>query len=220
MSTGQNRSAIAVGGTSFGSGVQLAANNRIADAFTVVGPGWNINSIRLYLYQTNGTNVALTAPTITSVNFRIWDGAPGNGDGTGGTVAFNGGTVTPTVTLSDIFRTSNTLNNNFQRQIQFVDITGLNINLGPGSYHLDWSATGTLTSGPWQAQLGLPNATGLVAGTGFQSVGNAAFAPVEAGPGFRASFPFLIEGTQVIPEPGALSILALGAIVGLFRRRR
>lgn len=213
---GADRSAIGVGGTIFGFGANGATGvqNRMADDFTAANP-WTINSVRLYTYQT-----AATASTITGATLRIWSGAPGTG-----TLLFGDETtnVMTATSMSNIYRTTNTDTTNAGglRQIQFVDIGGLNINLAAGTYWLDWAFTGSLASGPWQPALTPPGATGLTTGNGQQRIGAAgAFAPALDGTTAQ-DLPFLIQGTQTaIPEPTAAGLLVLGAAVLGLRRRR
>jgi PEP-CTERM motif len=210
---GANRSAIGVGGTLFGFGAQGGATaNRMADDFTLANDS-TINSVRLYAYQTGAT-----ASTITGASLRIWSIAPGTG-----TLHFGDETtnVMTATSMSGIYRTTNTDTAGTTRQIQYVDIGGLNINLLAGTYFLDWNFTGTLASGPWQAPLTPPGATGLTTGNAFQRIGLAgAYNPALDGT-TQQDLPFLIEGTvNVIPEPTTLGLLVLGAAVAGFRRRR
>ena len=63
----------ALGMTTYGFGHQVTANNRVADDFTVPAGGWSIDDIVFFAYQTGSGQTS----TITSVNYRIWDGVPG-----------------------------------------------------------------------------------------------------------------------------------------------
>jgi hypothetical protein len=196
MSNGADRSRIAVNGGTFGFGAQLGAPNRVADRFVVDGEGWVINCIRLCVYQTNTVNAALTAPTITGVDVNIWLGDPGTG-----TLITASPIIGPfTVSLANIFRTTNGDNANFQRHIQYVDIeVNPTIKLDPGTYHLDWALTGSLVSGPWQPPLTLAGGTGLVEGTAWQATaaGGGVFNPLlDATAGIRVAFPFIIKGKE------------------------
>ena len=68
-----------LGMTTNGFGVQLTAGNRLADDFTISDPnGWTIDTITLFLYQSNST----TTSPITAVNLQIWDGSPDLGTST------------------------------------------------------------------------------------------------------------------------------------------
>ena len=63
------------GFTVLGYNTNATAGVRVADDFTVpCGQIWNIGSIKVFGYQTaSGT----AAPTLTSGNYKIWNGQPG-----------------------------------------------------------------------------------------------------------------------------------------------
>jgi PEP-CTERM motif len=221
MTNGADRSAIGVGGTIFGFGAQTVGSppttaNRVADDFTVTGADWTIDGFCFYAYQTGAT-----VASITGASVQIYSGGP---PGAGGTVIWGSETpITPTaVTLSNIYRTTNTDTAGLTRQLQLVDLDVVGPVLSAGTYWLDWSFTGTLASGPWQAPLTPLGATGLTAGNGRQRTGVPVGTWANALDGTTGQdFPFIIKGTQaVIPEPASMGLLVLGAAFAGFRRRR
>ncbi len=213
---GADRSAFAPGGTVFGFGNQGGTiNNRMADDFTL-STAAVIDSFQFFVYQTGATTSTLTGATL-----QIWSGgAPG----AGGTVIW-GDTTTNVLTgngLTNIYRTTDVSTTDANRRIQTADVGGLSIALAAGTYWADWTFTGTLTSGPWQPDIG----TNL-GGTAFVTGGNA-LQQIGTTPGVynpalqgttNVDLPFIVNGTATIPEPAGLSLLVLGA-VGLVSRRR
>lgn len=192
----------------FGFGAQTANNNIVADDFTVGGLGWNITSLRFYSYQTGAT-----APSITGVNFAI------DSDLTSTTVAASG---TVTATFTNIYRAVAGNTTDTARRIQQVDVTGLNINLAAGTYWLKWNFSGTGTSGPWQPHI--PGSLATYGNNGQQSIAAGVFAPVFSDslavpPVLGADMPFQVYGTEVVPEPATMGLLALGAAFVARRRK-
>ncbi len=59
--------------STLGAGHQVTAQNFMADDFTVPVPGWEVNEIVTYAYQTGG---GPGASTMTQVHMCIWDGPP------------------------------------------------------------------------------------------------------------------------------------------------
>lgn len=172
-----------------GFGQQSNSFNRIADDFTIADCRWRIDSIALYGYQTGST----TTSTFTSYNLRIWDGVPDNGSSA---VVF-GDTTTNRLIRSEwsgAYRVTETTSGNTQRPIMrnVINIGGLELN--SGSYWLDWSATGSLASGPWQppvAILGQP-----ITGNGLQRIGSTWNNLIDGGTGTpQQGAPFIIYGT-------------------------
>ncbi|QYK56524.1 MAG: PEP-CTERM sorting domain-containing protein [Fimbriimonadaceae bacterium] len=195
----------ASGMTIFGFGANAANNTaKVADDFTVGGPGWIVQSATFWTYQTGATT--------TSINGGSWEIRTGSDPNSGGLVAtgsFGG------VTLTDIYRVTDTAKTDTQRRLQQVTVNFANVNLAPGTYTMVWGFTGTLASGPWQPPL---TKTGtLNTGNAWQSLSGGAFAPIVDGANPQG-LPFWIDG-QVVPEPA--SMIALGAgIAALVARRK
>lgn len=201
-------SVIRTGGTLFGAGAQVSANNFVADDFVVTGPGWNVQSLSFFSYQ----SFAGSAYTFSSVNWSVISGDVNSGtvvaSGTG-TAAANGG-------LQGYRVTSTTLTNT-DRAIFRLNVDVADFNLAAGNYWVRWSMNGSLASGPWAP----PTADGAF-GNGQQSLAGGAFAGVvDAGDGLGVEFPFIIAGS-VVPEPGTWALMIAGglAVVGAARRRK
>jgi hypothetical protein len=214
---GDDRSAIGPGGTVFGSSVSQAAGFRIADRF-VNDASWTITGLHLYVYQTASTTVPLTAPTLTGVTLRIWDGSPAD---PASQVIF-GDTATNIMTaafLTDIYRTTATDTTSIARRVQRAEISLPNLQLGAGTFYFDWSFSGSLASGPWQPAVSDPNM--LVAGNGlqFNPAAPGTWGPTLDGPAgaqIQTAMPFTVIG---VPTPGSLAILGMGALIAGRRRR-
>ncbi len=144
---GGNNASIITTGTLFGSGHSVAAYFRVADNFTVpAGELWQIDSVFFYAYQTGST----TTSTITSVNVRLWRGAP---DSAGSVLVFGDTTTNRMIRtrFSGIYRVADSTTNitNTQRPIMVQTVNLGGTTLTSGTYWLDWQTGGTLTSGPW-----------------------------------------------------------------------
>ena len=200
-------SVIRTGGTLFGAGAQGNIPNLVADDFAVAGPGWNVQSLSFFSYQ----SFAASAYTFTGLNWSIV-----SGDVTSGTVVASGSGAPTNGGLQGYRVTSTTLTNT-DRAIFRLDVDVTDFNLAAGNYWLRWGITGSLASGPWQP----PTANGAF-GNGQQSLANAAFAGiVDAGDGLGVELPFIIAG-PVVPEPGTWALMIAGglAVVGAARRRQ
>lgn len=116
---------------------------RIADNFTVTAPGWTINKITFFGYQTNST----TTSTFNTARVQIWGGGAPNA---GGTVVFGDTTTNRflATAFSNIYRDTETTVANCARPIMTVDAT-IATSLAPGTYWVDFALGGTLASGPF-----------------------------------------------------------------------
>ena len=200
-------SVIRTGGTLLGAGAQGITPNLVADNFAVGGPGWNVQSLSFFSYQ----SFAGSLYTFTGVNWSVI-----RGDVNTGTVVASGTTAATNGGLQGYRVTATTLTNT-DRAIFRLNVDVVDFNLTAGNYWMRWGITGSLASGPWQP----PTANGAF-GNGAQSLSNAAFNPmVDAGDGLGVEFPFIIAGT-VVPEPGTWALMIAGglAVVGASRRRQ
>lgn len=126
----------------YGSGCQQTAGNSIADD-VVVPSAWTVNELDVFTYQTGST----TTSTITGAMVRVWNGDPS----AGGTVIW--GDLTTNVMTStewtNCYRNDDGPGGSTNRPIMKVtcDLGGLA--LAPGTYWIEWTLTGSLSSGPW-----------------------------------------------------------------------
>jgi uncharacterized repeat protein (TIGR01451 family) len=179
---------VSLGMTTLGAN-QSAPTFRISDDFTVPAPGWQLSDLTHFGYQTGSG----TTSTMTAVNYVIWDGPP-NDTGSSvvcGDTAVNCMTATA---FTGIFRDSETTMD-CARPIMAQTCDASACTLAPGTYWLDWQASGSVASGPWQppvtilGQTTTGNALQLT-GTGWQSFNDTAT-------GTPQGAPFLIEGTPL-----------------------
>jgi hypothetical protein len=133
----------------FTASTQTAPNFRIADNFTVPAPGWIINEVVLFAYQTGST----TTSTFNTARLQIWNGPPN----VGGSVVIFGDTTTnrfASSTFSNIYRdleaTQCTVAAGTTRPIMATRASVTPpLTLVPGSYWIDFKLGGTLASGPF-----------------------------------------------------------------------
>jgi len=127
--------------TTLGAGHKNGIGYSIADDFAVPSQGWIVDSLVFFGYQTNST----TTSTFTGYFVRIWNGAPN----AGGTVVW-GDTTTNVLTssvFSNTYRSSATFGTT--RPIMRSKCVTSGLSLTTSTYWVEWSATGSLTSGPW-----------------------------------------------------------------------
>ncbi|MBN1868237.1 proprotein convertase P-domain-containing protein [Candidatus Sumerlaeota bacterium] len=178
----------------YGYGHQNSAGNRIADDFTIPDPqGWRIDEVVFYAYQTGATNSEIT---MTEVNYRIWDGPPGE---PGSNVIF-GDTSTNRLAQSawsETYRVTDVNSGADATRPIMANTVACGAILPPGSYWLDWQTSGSLSyTGPWAPPIALdPGAAGNATGNGMQSTDNGVtWNPVfDGAPSDFQGFPFLIS---------------------------
>jgi len=194
-----------------GFGDQLFSN-RIADDFTVTDPGgWNIDTIKFYAYQTNSA----TASTISVVNYRIWDGPPGDPSST---IVFGDHTTNRLVTStwSNIFRVNEaTSGASNARPIMETSATA-GVNLPPGSYWLDWQSAGDgALSGPWAPMVTIAGQATTGNALQFTSSGMSWSPAMDGGSMTPQDFPFILEDAigTVLHDNGPL-VNGMGTGVG------
>jgi len=179
-----------LGMNTLGAGHQFTLGYRMADDFVVpAGETWTIDSFVFYAYQTNST----TTSTITGVYFQIWDGDPS----AGGTVIWGDLTTNrlSNTYWSNIYRASETTPTSTARPIMRNVAGTSGLVLTEGTYWIDWSTDGSLSSGPWAPPIAI---------LGQSTTGNAlqyttAWAPfLDSGTSTPQGLPFEIWG---IGEP-------------------
>ncbi|NJD56879.1 MAG: fibronectin type III domain-containing protein, partial [Nitrospirae bacterium] len=131
-----------LGMSTYGLAHQVASGYRVADDFTL-SSGTTIDAIVFYAYQTGST----TTSTMTAVNYRIWDGPPGQ---PGSSVIFGDTTTNRLLSsaFSNIYRTLESAPGGSTRPIMKNTVSA-GVTLNAGTYWIDWQTDGTLASGPW-----------------------------------------------------------------------
>lgn len=210
---GADASAITAPGTTFGSSA-AQGSFRVSDGFVVpAGEQWHVTGARFFSYQTGST----TTSSFTGLSLRIWDAAP---DSPGANIIWGNDTanVLAASSFSGIYRVTATALTGSTRPIMNLD-ANLDLNLNPGSYWVDWAASGTIASGPWAPPISIPGQPATGDALQF-SVSAGTWSPiVDGGSTQPQGLPFEIRGA-VVPEPTHAAILGLGlAFVGLARRR-
>jgi hypothetical protein len=180
----------------YGYGMQASEQSILADDF-VVPPGavWTPSIVKWLSYQTG----AATTGTFTGLYFDLWNSDP-TGQLPGGQFKTSG-QVFLSQTWTGVYRVpeGGVLSN--QRAIIEVSGAGSWIgSIGPGTYWLDCSAAGTLSSGPWGPPEAKPNQQPgqNPQWNGLASSAGTAFAPVMLGIDGQ-DFLFQIEGANGSP---------------------
>ena len=213
---GQPISQIELPGINYGFSIDESGETfspaRIADNFTVSGPGWNLDSVRVFAYQTGATS-----PTLTSVRLELFNGSPAAGGTSLGSVSVAAGAGSLVAYRQTNTGTSDTTRRIFSYDVSIDGLAAAN-NLAPGTYWLAVSGVGSLASGPWAPPVapraGAPDLNAVQATT---TAGVTTYATIDDG-GSPVALPFVLNGT-LVPEPASLSVLALGGLAMLRRRR-
>ena len=141
---GADASIVELPGTLRGSNA-LHNTFRIADDFTVpAGYTWTIDSIYIYAYQNNSG----TTSSINFVSMKIWNGIPNQS----GSVGVFGDTTTNRMTRTVFTNIYRAKSDSIQSNVRPIMRQTVNINhtsFNPGTYWMDWSINGSITSGPW-----------------------------------------------------------------------
>jgi hypothetical protein len=203
---GQHLSMLETGENNFGFNCQAPLPDILADDFTVGAGGATVTGFTVFCYLTGATT-----PGVTSIGWSI---------GSAPTPAAGLTTTSATSTFwstagANVYRVNvgDTGSTGGLREVQVVNVTGLNISLAAGTYFLSWDQTGA-TFAP-----SLPTSL-ATHGQNMQQAAGAAgtFAPVLQGT-VGADMAFIINGRPV-PEPASFAVLGLGALVLLRRRRK
>lgn len=192
-----------------GFGIQVAAENRLADDFAVPGPAaWTIDTITFYGYQTDATTTA----AFNDLRVQIWDGPP---EAAGSRVVF-GDRLTNRLlssTFASAYRVGAGDRQSTARPI-LANVARIGARFAPGTYWLDWSAGGDSGSGsgPWAPPVAI--AAGARRGNGLQASAGETFTPALDG-GVQQEFPFRIAATLAACDtPANLPWLSLGQTIG------
>jgi hypothetical protein len=166
--------------TSLGSG-QFAS---VYDDFNVPSGGWTLTSV----FSDNLANTNITGAT--------WEIRQGISEGNGGTVIASGMTMTPVVT--------NTGRGGFGLQEFMVEVTGLNVNLAPGTYFLNVTVIGNLTGRSFDTNTSGANCVGTPCGNDQNAFFNSNFFKANftstSNEGEPTDFSMGVNGTTGCPE--------------------
>lgn len=199
---GSDLSQLHSGMTTFGPAMNYANTTgpfTLADDFTITGNPWNVESFTFYAYQTITTNPTPPVSTITSGRMRIWNGLPSN---PASQVVYGDMTVNAMTSTSwtNAYRVSETTVNN-QRAIMKVVCSTPGLVLQHGQYWVEWSATGSTTSGPWGVPVTINGQT--TTGDAIQfNTSTSTWSPLlMGGTNTPYGMSFLVEGTATTPQP-------------------
>ena len=134
----------ALGLSTYGAGFQQTAGNSVADDVEVLGATWTVDSVKVFAYQTGST---LTS-TITGLYVRVYNGDPS----AGGTLVYGDLTTNlmSATYFSGAYRYLDTDNPaGTTRPVMAIVAATPGLTLAPGTYWFEFSATGSLASGPW-----------------------------------------------------------------------
>ena len=187
---GTDESRIVAGTNSFGFNFNQAAPFTVAEDFTVTGADpWAIQSIEFYAYQTGST----TTSSITGGYVRVWNGNPS----TTGTVIWGDLTTNrmASTAWTNCYRTV-TAGGGTTRPIFKIVCNLPGLTLDPGTYWIEFCATGSLASGPWVPPICLSTPT---SGNAIQNVGTGWQAIVSgtAPDLYPQGIPFILNGVAL-----------------------
>jgi len=116
----------------------------MADDFMITGEVWSVSNIEFFSYQTGST----TTSTFTGVYVQIWNGQPGT---PGATVIWGDQTTNrlASTNWTNIYRVQTIGASQTTRPIMKIVASTPGLTLNPGPYWVQFSASGTLASGPW-----------------------------------------------------------------------
>jgi hypothetical protein len=192
-----------------GFGHQVLNGNSIIDDFDVPAPGWQIDEIVFFAYQTGSD----TTSTMTGAHFQIWDGDP---TVMGSSVIF--GDIANNVMIdtawSGIYRVTDTTPGATNRPIM-ANTAAAGTVLMPGTYWIEWQADGSLASGPWAPPITIDGVD--TTGNAYQNLAGV-IGPAEDGSTLtQQGFPFIIVGTPAgsvaVPTMNTVGILFLVLLV-------
>ncbi len=171
--------------TSYGSNCNLTLSYYVADDFTATS-AWTVDSLVFYGYQTGST----TASTFTGLYVQIW-----NGDPSLATSSVVWGDLTTNILTSTYwsgcYRSLDLVNTDRPIMCNVAATPGLV--LPAGDYWIEWTCTGSLSSGPWAHPISILGQ--IVTGNAKQWTGAAWADIIDSGSGGAKGLPFLIYGT-------------------------
>lgn len=201
----------ATGNTTLGGNATVGSFRR-ADNFTVGGPGWILDSVTAFGYETGST----TTSTMDGIFVQIWDGNPSSG----GNVVFGDMTTNrfESTQWSGAYRnTTNAPTGTTRPIMEVVGDLGALV-LAPGEY---WIEIGLRTAGgatAWMPPVTLVDQGATGDGLQFTASSSTWTNWLDGGSENPLGVPFILTG-EVVPAPGAAATLALAGLIGLRRRR-
>lgn len=185
----------------------LVTQASVYDDFIITGQqGWNITSV----FSDNLASTVITGAT--------WEIRQGVSEGNGGTLIALGSTNSPQVTLTG--------RSGFGFQEYQVEVTGLNINLPPGTYWLNVTPIGDGTGRSFNSTTSGTNCVGTPCGSDQNAFFNSTYfgtnftSTANEGQPYDYSMGVIIF--REIPEPATVALLTcgVGALLVAARRRR
>lgn len=182
---------MSMGMSTYGFGVQVSAQNSIADDFTL-DDDYDITSIDTYVYQTGEGS-----PSISGVYIQIYDGDPS----AGGSVIWGDLTQTNLMLDNDftgVYRVLEDAQNDTSRMVQLVTAETTGLSLTAGTYWVEVTFEGMGASGPWAPPisiLGQPETGDAMQFTGSSGAWQAL---VDTGSGAPQGLPFQLYGTPAL----------------------
>lgn len=176
----------------YGSNASSTNNYSVADDFILINDA-TISSIDVYAYQTGAS-----APSITAVYMRIWDGDPRSPSSTvvWGDLSTN---VLSEAVGTGGYRQLESAPGDTSREIQKISANTAGVSLSAGSYWVEYSLDGTSASGPWVSPIVI---TGVATtGNAIQKTDTGWTAMEDVG---RQGLPFQVYGdysSNPFPEP-------------------
>lgn len=143
-----------LGMTLYGSGQNVATNYWIGEKIVVPAPGWTLDSLITYGYQTGSTTVS----TITGLRCFV-SADSSNFPSYTPVLGSRSANAMISTNFSNIYRAPGDLPTdlgNTQRPIMKIK-SALTGNLAAGTYWVVWGATGSLASGPWNPPVTIKN---------------------------------------------------------------
>jgi hypothetical protein len=134
---------VSLGLTTLGTAVN-GPRYRLADDVDVPAPGWLVDRITVFSYQT-GSDLE---SSFTAGHLRVWDGPPWS---SGSRVVWGDRSSNRLFESewSGIYRRAESNPGNTQRPIMAVTLQTPGLMLAPGRWWLDWQLAGALGSGSW-----------------------------------------------------------------------
>ncbi|MEZ6094546.1 MAG: hypothetical protein R3C03_09970 [Pirellulaceae bacterium] len=186
----------------------------IADDFTLTG-NYTISELVFFAYQTGSSNPS----AFDGMYAQIWDAAPD----AGGTVVWGDmlNNILSDAAFSNIYRIHNNQATT-NRPIMELTATGLDIELGAGTYWLELGVSGTSGSGPWAPTVTF---SGLMESPGANAkqfnVRRSTWSDViDRDSGAANDFAFRLSGVRTVPEPASTILITAPTLLMGFSRRR